>query len=507
MRVRFAPSPTGALHIGGIRTALYNYLLAKKQKGTFILRIEDTDRTRFVPGAEEYILEALNWLGISPDEGPQQGGEFGPYRQSERKGMYAQYAMQLVENGHAYYAFDTPEELNEMRERLKKEGNHMARYDQSTRMNMKNSLTMSSKEVKAWLDAGKPYTIRIKIPENEEVVIQDIVRGEVIFQSNELDDKVMLKTDGMPTYHMANIVDDHFMKITHVIRGEEWLSSTAHHKYLYKFLDWEDTMPQFAHLPLILKPVGSGKLSKRDGKKFGFPVFPLSWNADTEEESFTGFREAGYIPEALLNFLAFLGWNPGTEQEMYSLENLIEDFSLERVNKSGARFDIDKIKWFNQQYLHAQSNEEILLALRPLLKEKAWAQEDKFLLSFIDLMKERASFYPDILEKGYYFFEDVKEYDEKTIRKKWNESSKAALLDYQKVLLGLDTFSASTIEESTKSYLEEKGLRFGDLFPMLRVCLSGSTKGPSVFEMMSLFGKEKVMKRIETGVGKFSVLI
>lgn len=506
MRVRFAPSPTGALHIGGVRTALYNYLLAKKHGGKFLLRVEDTDRTRFVPGAEQYFYDALNWLGISPDEGPEQGGDYGPYRQSERKDMYAQYAYQLVENGNAYYAFDTPKELDEWRARLKEEGVHTARYDQTTRMSMKNSLTLSEDEVSAWLAADKPFVIRLKIPENEEILINDLIRGEVRFKSEELDDKVMLKTDGMPTYHMANIVDDHFMKITHVIRGEEWLSSTAHHVYLYRSLNWEDEMPAFAHLPLILKPKGSGKLSKRDGKKFGFPVFPLSWNGDSEEDSFTGFREEGYIPEALINFLAFLGWNPGTEQEIFSMDDLIEAFTLERVNKAGARFDIDKIKWFNQQYLQEQAPEKILETIKPLAEAKGWKKSDAFLLGVIGLMRERVQFAPDILKDGYYFCEEVKEYDEKMIRKKWKGGAPKALEDYANVLLSLEDFSTEVIESKTKSYLEENELKFGDLFPMLRIALTGSTKGPSVFEMINLLGKETVLDRIKTSVGKFNAV-
>jgi len=339
IRVRFAPSPTGALHIGGVRTALYNYLLAKKHNGTFILRIEDTDQTRYVPGAEDYIQEALAWLGFSPDEGPKQGGDYGPYRQSERKDLYAQYAMQLLKDGNAYYAFDTAESLTAQRSAYEAR-KEVFRYDASTRMGLSNSLTMSAEDVEKRLSSGEPYTIRLKIPADESITIQDQVRGDVTFSSNELDDKIMLKGDGMPTYHLANIVDDHLMEITHVIRGEEWLPSTAHHKYLYRFLGWEETMPQFAHLPLILKPTGKGKLSKRDGAKLGIPVFPLAWKGATAEESFTGFREYGFDPQAANNFLAFLGWNPGTEQEMFSLEELVEAFTIERVGKAGARFDV-----------------------------------------------------------------------------------------------------------------------------------------------------------------------
>ena len=363
VRVRFAPSPTGPLHMGGVRTALYNYLFAKKHGGDFILRIEDTDQTRYVPGAEEYIIESLKWCNLIPDEGVGFGGEYGPYRQSERKetGMYRTYAEQLVENGYAYYAFDTPEELEQMRENLKKAGVAAPQYNAVTRNSMKNSLTLSAEEVKSRIENGDPYVIRIKMPRNEEVKFKDLIRGWVVVNSNNLDDKVIFKADGMPTYHLANVVDDYSMKITHVIRGEEWLPSGPLHVLLYKYLGWEEEMPQFAHLPLILKPDGNGKLSKRDGDRLGFPVFPLEWKDPKSGEISSGYREKGYFPEAFVNMLALLGWNPGTEQELFTLDELVQAFSLERVGKSGAKFDPDKTRWFNQQYLRKKSNEAIII--------------------------------------------------------------------------------------------------------------------------------------------------
>ncbi len=505
MRVRFAPSPTGALHIGGVRTALYNYLLAKKHGGTFILRIEDTDQKRYVPGAEDYIKNALNWCGINPDEGPDQGGDFGPYRQSERKDMYAQYAYQLVENGNAYYAFDTPEEIEAMRQAAQAAGDHGAKYGVGTRMNMKNSLTFSAEETKAWLDAAKPYTIRLKIPEDEVVSVEDEIRGKVQFESKELDDKVIFKSDGMPTYHLANVVDDHGMQITHVIRGEEWLSSTGHHVYLYRFLGWEDVMPKFAHLPLILSPVGKGKLSKRHGKKFGFPVFPLSWIAENEEDSFEGFKEAGYLPEALVNFLAFLGWNPGTEQEIFSLEQLVEAFSLERINKGGARFDIDKAKWYNQQYILGMPDTKLAEEFKLMAQGRGYDVDDKFAVSYAAMFKERAQFLPDLLVQGKFLLDDkIEEYDQKSVRKKWKGDAEAVMLDYVGVLTEVDNFNANHLEELTKTFLEKKELGFGALFPGLRLGLSGSLKGPAVFDIMQLLGKEKTIKRLQLAPSIFA---
>lgn len=504
MRVRFAPSPTGALHIGGVRTALYNYLLAKKHGGTFILRIEDTDQTRYVEGAEAYIVEALQWCGLIPDEGPGFGGEYGPYRQSERKALYGQYAQQLLQAGHAYYAFDTPEELDARREEEKAKGNHGFRYDSTTRDTMRNSLSLGEEEVQQLLDQGVPYAVRLKIPQNEVVLVQDEIRGEVHFQSNELDDKVILKADGLPTYHLANIVDDYKMKISHVIRGEEWLPSTAHHVLLYRFLGWEAEMPKFAHLPLILKPNAKGKLSKRDGAKLGIPVFPLAWEGDTPEDSFTGFREFGFDPAAVNNFLAFLGWNPGTEQEIFSLEELCEAFSIEKVSKGGARFDFDKAKWFNQQYIMAKTDEELAVELESRLavdKDHAW------MVAFAGLMKERVQLYPEFAENGYYFFEPVKEYEEKPIRKKWKSDRRASFEQMREILAAQNPYTAAELEAAIKQFMAEHEYGFGDVFPILRVALSGTTKGPGVFEMLELLGKEEVDQRLEAAYRAFDAII
>lgn len=502
-RVRFAPSPTGALHIGGVRTALYNYLLAKKLGGTFILRIEDTDQTRYVPGAEDYIMEALAWLDITPDEGPSVGGDYGPYRQSERKSMYKEYALKLVENGHAYYAFDTPEELDARRNEEKAKGNHSFKYDHSVRDQMRNSLTLAEDEVKSMLDAGTPYTIRLMVPTDERVAFNDNIRSDVQFSSNELDDKVMLKADGMPTYHLANVVDDYLMKITHVIRGEEWLPSTAHHVLLYKYLGWEDSMPQFAHLPLILKPTGNGKLSKRDGAKLGIPVFPLSWDSDNPEDSFKGFRDFGFLPEAVLNFLAFLGWNPGTEEEFFRLEELVGAFDLNKVSKGGARFDFDKAKWFNQQYIINSSNADLLELVKPLAEAKGIECSDAYLSQCIDLMKERVQFLPDFLEVGYYLFEKVRNYEEKPIRKKWKPEQKGIFEKLLADMVALENFDAASIENTIKAFMEEHGLGFGNVLPFLRIGMAGTMKGPGVFEMMELLGKNEVNERMTAAYTAF----
>jgi glutamyl-tRNA synthetase len=503
IRVRFAPSPTGALHIGGVRTALYNYLLAKKNKGTFILRVEDTDQNRFVPGAEAYITEALAWCGIVPDEGPGFGGDYGPYRQSERKAIYKKYALELVERGHAYYAFDTSEELNAQREAEKAKGNHNFKYDHQIRLEMNNSLSLSETEIKAKLDSGADYTIRLKIPQDEEVIIPDLVRGEVSFQSNELDDKIILKGDGMPTYHLANIVDDHLMKISHVIRGEEWLPSTAHHILLYRFLGWEATMPSFAHLPLILKPTGKGKLSKRDGQKLGMPVFPLSWKGDTAEDSFVGFREFGFMPNAAINFLAFLGWNPGTEQEMFDLEALTEAFTVENIGKSGARFDFDKAKWFNQQYIIHTPDAELADIIRPLIAAQGHEPSTAFLMAFCKMMKERTVLLTDFWDSGYYFFEDFKEFDEKNIRKKWKEDKRATFDELATAVENISTFDEASIQSEIEAFITTKELKYGDILPILRIGLTGTMKGPAIFEMMALFGKAEVLRRLHRAYGIF----
>lgn len=501
-RVRFAPSPTGVLNIGGVRTALYNYLLAKKHGGTFILRIEDTDQTRFVEGAEQYIIDALNWCGLSFDEGPDQGGDYGPYRQSERKDLYGQYAKQLIDNGNAYYAFDTDAELAAIRQQYESEGKTF-KYGAAVRHELNNSLNMSEAAIEARLANGEPYTIRLKVPTDEKITISDLIRGEVTFDSNELDDKIMLKGDGMPTYHLANIVDDHLMQISHVIRGEEWLPSTAHHILLYRALGWEGTMPKFAHLPLILKPVGKGKLSKRDGNKLGIPVFPLSWKGDTPDTTYRGFEAYGFDPAAVVNFLAFLGWNPGTEQEIFSLEELCEAFSIEKVNKSGARYDYDKAKWYNQQYIMATSNEELARLIRPLVENQGHQPSDEFLATFCGLLKERVTVYPDFWEQGYYFFEAIKDFDQKTIRKRWKPERRSLFESLRDELLAVSDFSSNQIETTVKSFMEKNSLGFGDVLPILRVTLSGTMKGPGVFEMMELLGKELVAERLAQGFDYF----
>jgi glutamyl-tRNA synthetase len=506
VRVRFAPSPTGALHIGGVRTALYNYLLAKKYGGAFVLRIEDTDRTRYVPGAEEYILKALAWCGLQPDEGPGIGGDYGPYRQSERKALYQKYAQQLVENGYAYYAFDTPEELDARREAEKEKGNHNFKYDGSVRDQMNNSLSRSAEETQNRLSSGEPYTIRLKVPRDETIRFHDIVRGEVAFQSNELDDKILLKGDGMPTYHMANIVDDHLMKISHVIRGEEWLSSTAHHVLLYRFLGWEEVMPEFAHLPLILKPNGKGKLSKRAGSQLGIPVFPLEWKADKPEDSFTGFREFGFDPKAVINFLAFLGWNPGTEQEIFSLEELVEAFDLQKIGKAGAKFDFDKAKWYNQQYIIAAENQALASTIRPIIEAHGHQPSDEYLERFCGMMKERVLFYPEFWENGYYFFEEAKSYDEKTLRKKWKAEFRTAFDELQERLKNVADYQESQIKKTVEAFMADHGMKYGDVLPILRIALSGTTKGPSIFEMMELLGTEEVNRRLEKAYADFDAL-
>ncbi|MEL7123363.1 MAG: glutamate--tRNA ligase [Bacteroidota bacterium] len=503
VRVRFAPSPTGPLHIGGVRTALYNYLLAKKTGGTFILRIEDTDQTRYVPGAEQYIIDALKWCGLKPDESPEMGGEYGPYRQSERKALYHKYAMQLIENDKAYYAFDTAEELDQRREEEKAKVNHNFKYDAKARMEMNNSLTVGKEETQRRLQSGEPYTIRLKVPVDEIITFKDIVRGEVSFQSNELDDKILLKGDGMPTYHLANIVDDYSMKISHVIRGEEWLSSTAHHVLLYRAFGWEDHMPQFAHLPLILKPNGKGKLSKRDGAKLGIPVFPLSWKGNSEEESFSGFNDFGFLPGAVINFLAFLGWNPGTEQEIFALEELIEAFDLNKIGKAGAKFDFDKAKWFNQQYIIGSETDALIDLLQIEMKAKGYQKERSFVKGFVELMKERVVFLNDFFVNGYYFFENVSSYDEKNIRKKWKPEHRAKFDDLKADLLALEVYENEKIKQQVEAFMSANELKYGDVLPILRIALSGTTKGPAIFEMMELLGKEEVDRRIQVAYAKF----
>lgn len=502
VRVRFAPSPTGPLHIGGVRTALYNFLFARSRGGTFILRIEDTDQLRYVPGAEEYIIEALKWFGLTPDEGPGFGGEMEPYRQSERQSMYNGYAMELVSSGKAYYAFDTAEALEEMRIRLQDRGVHTPKYDHLSRMEMRNSLTLDPEQTDNLLESGVPYTIRLKVEPGRTIEFEDLVRGTVRFQSDELDDKVLLKSDGMPTYHLANVVDDHLMKITHVIRGEEWLSSTPHHVLLYQAFGWEDIMPKMAHLPLILKPNGQGKLSKRDGAQFGFPVFPLDW--DDDGETFTGFREAGFEPDAVLNFLVLLGWNPGTEQEIFSLDELIESFSLEHIVKSGARFDFEKALWFNQQYLMKTPDADLAERLADGAVSRKWPHDPQYLQKVAAMMKERVHCLPEIFEKADYLFDLPSSYDLDTARKKWGPEMEAAWDDLLGVIRDIQPFEAGTISEKIKSWISEKGLKMGQVLPILRLGLTGTMQGPDVFETMALFGPENVLERMKKAFTLFS---
>ena len=504
VRVRFAPSPTGPLHIGGVRTALYNYLFAKNKGGKMILRIEDTDQARFVEGAEQYIIESLKWCGIEFDESVVAGGDFGPYKQSERKDLYLPYAEQLVKDGFAYYAFDTTEELTAMRERMKAAGVPSPQYNAVTRTTMQNSLALSEDEVKIRMDAGETYVIRIKMPRNEEVKLNDIIRGWVVVNTNNMDDKVIFKSDGMPTYHLANIVDDYMMKISHVIRGEEWLPSAPLHVLLYRYLGWEDAMPQFAHLPLILKPDGNGKLSKRDGDRLGFPVFPTEWTNPETKEISSGYRESGYISEAFINMLSFLGWNPGTTQEIFSMEGLIEAFSLERVGKAGAKFDFDKTRWFNQQYLRSKSKEDLAQDLQIILKENGVEAEDSFVATVCEQLKERATFVKDMWEEGKYYFSAPTSYDEKTIRKKWKEDTPKYVLELKNKLSVLSDFSSENIEVEFKKYLEENELGMGRLLPAFRVCLTGLGMGPSLFDIASLLGKEETIKRMETALEKIN---
>jgi len=484
--------------MGGVRTALFNYLFAKANNGQFILRIEDTDQNRFVPGAEDYIREALEWTGMHTDEDPWKGGEFGPYRQSERKPMYRQYADQLIEAGHAYYAFDTAEELEEMRERLKRAKVPNPQYNNAIRMTMRNSLTMSADEVQAKLDAGDPYTIRVKMPRNEEVRFKDIIRGWVQVNTSSLDDKVLFKSDGMPTYHLANIVDDYTMKITHVIRGEDWLPSAPLHVLLYRFFGWEDVRPEFAHLPLILRPDGNGKLSKRDGDRLGFPVFPLEWKDPSTGEISSGYREKGFFPEAFINMLAFLGWNPGTEQELFTMDQLVESFKLERVGKSGSKFDADKTCWYNQQYLRHKANEELVDLLIPHLESASIRYTKETLPAYVELMKERAVFVVDMLE-GRYLFERPDSYDEQTISKKWKENSGEIITDITN-RFEASSFEPDALNEIFSAYLKEKELGMGAVLPILRVLLSGKGAGPSLFDIMAFLGKEESVSRLREGV-------
>lgn len=497
VRVRFAPSPTGPLHIGGVRTALFNYLFAKKHQGTFILRIEDTDQTRYIDNAEQYIVDALNWCNIPFDEGPGKNEKFGPYRQSERKEMYRQYADLLVDKGWAYHAFDTSEELNFHRKDHEEKGKTFI-YNWHNRLKLKNSLSLTAKEVSGKINAGEKYVIRFKTPQDETLIMQDEIRGTITIDTNTLDDKVLFKSDGMPTYHLANIVDDHLMEISHVIRGEEWLPSMPLHILLYKAFNWET--PKFAHLPLILKPVGKGKLSKRDGDKLGFPVFPLAYtNTETGAVS-RGYKEDGYFPDAFINMLALLGWNPGTEQEIFSLEQLTQVFDLNRVSKSGAKFNPDKTNWFNQQYLQTKSDEELTALYLPILKEKGILTDPLFVQKVVSLIKERAVFVTDFWDLSSFFFVAPTTYDAKASKKNWKEGTPELMTDLIAVISTIDDFTSETTETTIKEWITSKEIGFGKVMQPLRLSLVGALKGPHLFDIIELIGKEETIRRIKNAI-------
>ncbi len=497
VRVRFAPSPTGALHIGGIRTALYNYLLARQTGGTMILRIEDTDQNRFVPGAEEFIIESLKWAGITIDEGQGVGGPHAPYRQSERKHLYKKYVDQLIASAKAYYAFDTEAEIEAMRIRLKAEGNDNQQYGIHSRLSMRNSLSMNEAETKQLLESGAPYVIRAKIEGGQEVVVNDLIRGSVTVNTNTLDDKVLMKSDGMPTYHLANVVDDYLMKISHVIRGEEWLPSAPLHVLLYQYFGWQNEMPQFAHLPLLLKPDGNGKLSKRDADKMGFPIFPLTWKDPHTNEVAIGYREAGYLPDALINFLAFLGWNPGTEQELFTMEELIAAFSIERIGKAGAKFDIQKAQWFNQQYLRAKTNEELAIYLITSLSNENISCTEEVAAKICGLLKDRVIFPQDFWLHGKFLFVAPSTYDEQVISKKWTAEVATALSHYNDELKQVSQLNADSAKTTLEKVAAQLTISTGKLLQPLRVAITGAATGPDLMISIEILGREEVTKRID----------
>ena len=497
-RVRFAPSPTGPLHIGGVRTALYNYLYAKQQGGNFILRIEDTDSTRFVEGAEQYIQETFNWLGLEFDESPLKGGDYGPYKQSERKDIYKKYVDQLLQDNAAYIAFDTPAELDAKRAEIAN-----FQYDASTRESMRNSLTLSAEETKSLINDGAQYVVRIKVEPGHDIIVNDMIRGEVIINSSILDDKVIYKSaDELPTYHLANVVDDYLMEITHVIRGEEWLPSAPLHVWLYKSLNWEERMPQFAHLPLLLKPDGKGKLSKRDGDRLGFPVFPLEWKDTATNEISSGYRESGYLPEAIINFLAFLGWNPGTEQELFSIEELVEAFSFERCSKSGAKFDLEKAKWYNHQYIIKMQDEDVAKQFDPILKEKGIDVSFDKIVSVVSMLKERVHFIEELWDQSSFFFLKPENYDEKTVRKRWKQDSHKQMQKLTELLQQTDDFSSANLESVVKNWIQSNELHMGNIMNAFRLAIVGESKGPHMFDITELIGKEETIKRMELALDR-----
>lgn len=496
VRVRFAPSPTGALHIGGVRTALYNYLFAKQQGGDLVFRIEDTDSQRFVPGAEEYIIESFRWLGIKFDEGVSFGGKYGPYRQSERKEIYKQYVDQLLNEGKAYIAFDTPQELEAKRAEIEN-----FQYDAQTRNGMRNSLTMTAEEVDALIGDGTQYVVRFKVMPGEEVHVNDMIRGDVVIKSDILDDKVLYKSaDGLPTYHLANIVDDHLMEITHVIRGEEWLPSAPLHVLLYKAFGWADTMPHFAHLPLLLKPEGKGKLSKRDGDRLGFPVFPLEWHDPKTGEVSSGYRESGYFPEAVINFLALLGWNPGTEQELFTLPQLVEAFDISRCSKAGAKFDYQKGIWFNHEYILQKSNEEIASLFAPMVANNGIDEPMERIVQVVAMMKDRVNFVKELWPLCSFFFIAPVQYDEKTVKKRWKENSAEVMTQLSDVLEGLNDFSIENQEREVFAWVESMGYKLGDVMNAFRLALVGEGKGPGMFDISAFLGKEETLARLRRAI-------
>ncbi len=496
VRVRFAPSPTGALHIGGVRTALYNYLFARQHGGDMIFRIEDTDSNRFVPGAEEYILDSFKWLGITFDEGVTFGGDKGPYRQSERRDIYKKYVQQLLDNGKAYIAFDTPEELEAKRGEIQN-----FQYDAHTRNQMRNSLTLTKEEVNKLIADGNQYVVRFMIEPGEEVLVNDLIRGEVRIKTDILDDKVLYKSaDELPTYHLANIVDDHLMEVSHVIRGEEWLPSAPLHVLLYRAFGWEDTMPQFAHLPLLLKPEGKGKLSKRDGDRLGFPVFPLEWHDPKTGEVSSGYRESGYFPEAVINFLALLGWNPGTEQEVFSLDELVKAFDISRCSKAGAKFDYKKGIWFNHEYILQKSAEEVAELFAPVVANNGAEATMEQVVKVTAMMKDRVNFISELWPLCSFFFFAPQQYDEKTVKKRWKEDSAKVMAELAEVLEGIEDFSVEGQEPIVMQWVKDKEYKLGDVMNAFRLCLVGEGKGPGMFDISAYLGKQECIKRIKKAI-------
>jgi len=497
VRVRFAPSPTGGLHLGGVRTVLYNYLFARANGGDFVLRIEDTDQTRFVEGAEQYIMDCLEWCGLQPDESPLKGGPFAPYRQSERKSMYHHYAQLLIDSGNAYYAFDTPEEIEKMRKEHSKDEFSHAQYDSVTRKSMRNSLTLGAEETAELISAGTPYVVRIKVPENITVGLTDMIRGHISFDSSLVDDKVLLKADGMPTYHLAVVVDDYLMEITHAFRGEEWLPSAPVHVLLWEYLGWKDKMPKWAHLPLILKPDGNGKLSKRDGDRLGFPVFAMNWTDPKTGDVTGGFREMGFLPQAFVNMLALLGWNDGSGQEVFTMEELIAKFSIERIHKGGAKFDFEKAKWFNHQYIQQTDNDVLADLVWPFIVDNGVVAEKELLVKVVALIKDRCTLLPDFWAQGHFFFETPELKEKAAITEKWNEQKQAFFSSWADALAAVPSWNAQDMETSFNDHLTQHGIKKGDVMLPFRIMLVGGKYGPGVFAIAELIGRDETVKRIK----------